>query len=65
MVCPGPGENRAMDVINDVMGWEISSPADDAPFLSFTVTATSVRLADEKNFTNWGLVQFAHHRTGR
>jgi starch-binding outer membrane protein, SusD/RagB family len=49
-------ENRAMDVIGDVMGGtEISSPADDAPFSNFTVTSTSVRLADAwKSFYKLG-----------
>ncbi|MEY2918522.1 MAG: hypothetical protein RIS73_2236 [Bacteroidota bacterium] len=40
-------ENRAMDVIGDVMaGTEISGGTDDPPFSNFTMTSTSVRLAD-------------------
>ena len=36
-------------------GTEISSPADDAPFSNFTVTSTSVRLADAwKSFYKLG-----------
>lgn len=40
-------ENRAMDGIGDVMGGtEISGGSDDPPFSNFTMTATSVRIAD-------------------
>jgi len=42
-------ENRAMDVIGDVMAgneYTGGGNADDAPFLNFTLASTSVRLAD-------------------
>lgn len=40
-------ENRAMDGIGDVMaGTEISGGSDDPPFSNFTMTSTSVRIAD-------------------
>jgi starch-binding outer membrane protein, SusD/RagB family len=42
-------ENRAMDVVGDVMAgneWTGSGNADDYPFLNFSLAATAVRLAD-------------------
>lgn len=42
-------ENRAMDVIGDVMAgneYTGSGNADDAPFLNFTLASTAVRVAD-------------------
>lgn len=40
-------ENRAMDVIGDVMAGNMySGGSDDAPFVSFSMAATSARIAD-------------------
>lgn len=40
-------ENRAMDAIGDVMaGNEYTGGADDPPFMNFTYSSTSVRIAD-------------------